>query len=545
MIKGVVNALFPDGEHAVYECSIGDKHLLRSWIAYRGETSGGVHTFDTWTELDPAGLGGGGSIVRVRSRVDLDERLRPLRYVTQAAGAEVSVALSPSEVAVTLPDGAVTTVPRGEAAWLMESHIVGLDVLFLAVTHQTGALDTRQSRAMFMVNQLTAVPYAIGPAAPEAIPDEAAPAGARWFTSSYNECIQLDAGGAMLLNVNPTYGARTWRLDPAPPLPAWRDDAVPTRLQLASYSPPESASFALRDVAITDLIEGTLAVPSGQGPHPAVLFLGGSGSHDRHGIAGEVDLGYHEIVDGLASAGIAGLRFDVRTPEVTAEALTVTFSDIVNNAHAAWKALLEQPEIDPRRTAIVGHSEGATVALVLAARHGAAPNAMVLLAPGGRPMDEVAVRQTEAWGREQGMSEDKIAEQLKKTNEFIELVRSGKNFEAGEVPDLMLFSAKMVPWLREHLALAPADLVSEVSCPMLLMQGARDFQVQTEDTRYLFDAAVAAGVTAHMTVLEDVDHLLKPVEGESNLATYYEDRRVDAGALDQMASWLASELGIG
>src|SRR5262249_60224486 len=104
---------------------------------------------------------------------------------------------------------------------------------------------------------------------------------------------------------------------PPQPLPDWATKAEGTasREPVLRYRVPADATFALQDISIAaprGPLGGSITVPAGQGPSPAVLFISGSGKHDRHGIVGDGDLGSHEIVDYPSNHGMVGLPFSLR-----------------------------------------------------------------------------------------------------------------------------------------------------------------------------------------------------------------------------------------
>lgn len=181
-----------------------------------------------------------------------------------------------------------------------------------------------------------------------------------------------------------------------------------------AQTPPQSTTVAQsqRDVTYPGVagvtLAGTLLIPAHkQGTRvPAVVIVAGSGLVDRNGNepGGFTTNLYSQIADQLAQQGIASLRYDKRaiggstqlpipknpkqpTPEeLKAMQDFVAWDNFVGDARATLKYLQQQPEIDPARTALIGHSEGSIiVGQVAAAEQGLAhpPAALVLIsAPG-------------------------------------------------------------------------------------------------------------------------------------------------------------------
>ena len=129
--------------------------------------------------------------------------------------------------------------------------------------------------------------------------------------------------------------------------------------------------YAARDVKVesTDpgvTLAGTLTVPEGAGPHPAAVLLTGSGPQDRD----ETLFGHKPflvLADHLSRRGIAVLRLDDRGfAGSTGDLAIATPADFATDARAAVAFLASQPEVDPRRVGLIGHSEGGLVAAMVA-----------------------------------------------------------------------------------------------------------------------------------------------------------------------------------
>ncbi len=181
-------------------------------------------------------------------------------------------------------------------------------------------------------------------------------------------------------------------------------------------APPGSAPAGTpgpsqREVSFTatnDTIYGTLELPmNASGPVPAALILAGSGPTDRNGnsraLPGQIDT-LADFADVLAAAGVASLRYDKLGTGKTGLASYAThpddvgFDTFVDEALAAYAYLRSLPEVDAHRVIILGHSEGALIALVVASQGAGegAPQALVLAAPPGIPYLETIRKQIAA-----------------------------------------------------------------------------------------------------------------------------------------------------
>lgn len=166
---------------------------------------------------------------------------------------------------------------------------------------------------------------------------------------------------------------------------AGTDAAAPAQ----PWQPPDYAdpgAFDEQDVTLGSgplAVDGTLARPRTPGPHPAVVFLPGSGPVDRDETIGR-NKPFKDLAWGLATRGIAVLRFDkvARTHPAHAASFTVD-DEYVHHATAATHLLRQQKAIEPSRVYVLGHSLGGTVAPRVAAADPSVAG-LVLLAGGAQ-----------------------------------------------------------------------------------------------------------------------------------------------------------------
>jgi hypothetical protein len=273
-----------------------------------------------------------------------------------------------------------------------------------------------------------------------------------------------------------------------------------------------------------------------------VLFVSGTGTHDRHGMTGDVDLGTHEIMDYLSDNGFIGLRFDTQgagTTKAGDNALNTSLAPIIDDARACLAYLRSRPEVDSGRITVIGHSQGGTVALIVASSEDPPPASVVLAATPGRPLHEILEEQMVWRARTLGLDQDQLEKQLSDFREFVAGVRAGKSFAEGTVPDHLTPMARQVAWMKDHLDIDPVTPLAKLSGRLLILQGAKDFQISTRDSERLYDAAGAADVDVTCHVFPNLDHLFKHCDGEASLELYHDrTRRVDAGFKAFLLDWL-------
>ena len=165
---------------------------------------------------------------------------------------------------------------------------------------------------------------------------------------------------------------------------------------LPSYANP--ASYAEIETTIGSsawALPATLTMPAGTGTMPAVVLVHGSGPNDRDETIG-ANKPFKDLATGLASRGVAVLRYDKRTrvhsAKVAALADFTVNQEVIEDAIEAVKALRAQPRIDPARVFVLGHSLGGMLVPRIATADPTIAGSIVL-AGAARPLEEAIVAQ--------------------------------------------------------------------------------------------------------------------------------------------------------
>jgi uncharacterized protein len=251
--------------------------------------------------------------------------------------------------------------------------------------------------------------------------------------------------------------------------------------------PPYARPELYREVPVTVgagewPLPGTLTLPRGDGPFPAVVLLHGSGPQDRDETIGP-NKPLRDLAWGLASQGIAVLRYEKRTREHGArlaagkESLTVK-EEVVDDAVAAAALLRKHREVDGKRVFVLGHSLGALMAPEVGARDPSLAG-LVLMAGNSRPLEDVVLEQfTYLFSLKKEPSE-KDRERLEKVKKQVARLKDPKLAADTPAADLPL-GAPAAYWLalRAYDARATAARLKQ---PMLILQGERDYQVTMDD----------------------------------------------------------------
>jgi pimeloyl-ACP methyl ester carboxylesterase len=313
-----------------------------------------------------------------------------------------------------------------------------------------------------------------------------------------------------------------------------------------------AAEFDAEDVRIRRgdaEIAGTVTKRKGsQGRLPAVFFVSGSGPQDRDGISSGMDLGTHEILDHLTSRGFLVLRVDDRgTGESSPMPASTSFLDLVADAEACVDHLSKRADVDPKRIVLIGHSEGGETVPILAVRHPEIA-AIVLMAAPGRPILEVILDQNRAGLVEEGLAGEALEAKLGEVRAFLVRLASDEAIDPATLDAEERAALASRAWFQSHAQQDPAATIAKVRCPVLVLQGAKDFQVSPErDARALEKALADAKHADHeLHVFAGLDHLFKKAPGErSEIADYWKSRPVDAEFLAVLTAWLEKRVSTG
>ena len=296
-----------------------------------------------------------------------------------------------------------------------------------------------------------------------------------------------------------------------------------------AYSKPDS--FRERDVTVGEgqwKLPATLTVPAGQGPFPAIVLVHGSGPNDRDETVGGTKV-FKDLAEGLASRGVVVLRYEKRTRQYSAAmaglASFTVEDEAVEDAVKGAALLRAQPEVNPKRVFVLGHSLGGYLAPRIAEEDGKLAG-LVILAGAARPMEDAVVDQAEYLGVS--------ADNLKTVKAVAAKI---KTLEPGDEDSPPIMGAPVAYWL-DLKGYDPAALAKKLALPMLILQGDRDFQVTMKDFA-LWKAAVGANKAVTMRAYPALNHLFVAGEGKSTEAEYRKPGHVAPEIIDDIAKFVA------
>ena len=486
--------------------------------------------------------------VDVLATADLwvDDRGLPVRYAMQALAGDAysRVELEPGGAAtkahvVQGPSVRDVTVNFDPGALLLANNFIShLEIVLALQPSSASAEGTKTQVRMFSGTSLQPFEYTLTGRGPfEADVDGRHVKGVA-FDDSLGEHLRVVDGRILDVEVAAAKLVIRRSREPVEPVVI-----VPPELA----KPP--ADLDVEEVRIRHddaLIAGAITKKKGTtGKLPAVFFVSGSGPQDRNGFSSGLDLGTHEILDHLTREGFLVLRVDDRgIGASSALPPDASYLDLVADARACVAFLAKREDVDPARIVLIGHSEGGETVPILALEKPAVA-AIVLMAAPGRSILEIVADQNRRALEEEKLPPEEIEKQLKEVRTFLAKLAGdapidGAGASAGEKEALASRT-----WFRSHAKLDPLATIRKVTCPVLILQGAKDFQVSPAKDAAALEAALkdAHHPDHELKVLPGLDHLFKKSPGETSEYTdYWKSRPIDPSFFDALDGWLRARV---
>ncbi len=309
-----------------------------------------------------------------------------------------------------------------------------------------------------------------------------------------------------------------------PPKPPW--DPPP-------YARPET--FEEIDVVVGKL-PGTLSLPKGASHVPAVVLVHGSGPNDRdeHIVALAP---FKDLAWGLASRGIAVLRYDKRT-KVDPSGVRTQHDEVDEAAHAAVALLAARPEIDHARIALLGHSQGGYLAPRIASDDPAIKR-LVIFAGSTRPLEDAILAQFRYIASLQPGS-NALADAI---SESVKLKAAVEDPALRADADIaMPFGGAPVPgaYFLDVRGYQPAETAAKLPIPILVLQGERDYQVTMADDFPAWKKTLGKRPRVTFHTYPTLGHAFTPGGTPPSSADYAKPGHVDAQVIDDLATFLGA-----
>lgn len=306
----------------------------------------------------------------------------------------------------------------------------------------------------------------------------------------------------------------------------------------------ENVVFNNGDISLA----GTLTQPKEE-CKGVILLLNGSGLQDRD----EYIFGhrpFRTMAHYLASAGWASLRYDDRgVGGSSAGKKTDTTFDYASDALSAQKYLKGIKEFQNKKIGIIGHSEGALIAMINASGYPELTDFIISINGPGLPGKDILISQHKLMSLASGMDEqeaDNVAataasiyecyssDSEKEIREkLLPIIKDNKNIDPEKQLDILL-----MPWMVTFIKTDPATYLKNIKCPILVLAGEYDAQVEpTANSSAIKNAAPQAEVK----IIDRANHLMQQSPaflGSTDYAGIKED--ISEVALKAITDWLAT-----
>lgn len=318
---------------------------------------------------------------------------------------------------------------------------------------------------------------------------------------------------------------------------------------------------------------GTLTIPQGEGPFPAVVLITGSGAQNRdEAIMGHKP--FHVIADHLSRNGIAVLRSDDRgVGGSTGSVMTATIDDNAGDVMAAVELLKTNARLDSTKIGLVGHSEGGWVGPLVATRTDDVAFVVMLAGPavsgeeilyaqtrlmakvGGSP--EVLLDASEAVARrmyailkaEQDSAKARAAIMaLSDTAErFLPADQAAALDSAGNMPNAreqfeQSIGLLVTPWFRFLLTYDPAPVLDALRVPVLALFGEKDLQVPPDQSVPVMRRLWADHPDATIHVFPSLNHLFQTAETGSITEYGTIEQTISPDVLAMITEWITKRV---
>jgi len=324
---------------------------------------------------------------------------------------------------------------------------------------------------------------------------------------------------------------------PAQALEVVREDVAAVSSRSVVISRPNDEQIHVPSNGFT--LAGTVSKPASPAAArlPAVVLVGGGGPTDRDGVAFGIPV-LGELAGAMADAGFIVVRYDKRgIGQSGGRPESASLADYADDVRATIKVLESRKDVDPKRIAVVGHSEGGSVALMAAAKEKRIGAVALIATPGVTGAEVVLAQQRRLLDHSTMSAEEKQAK-IDAQKRIHEAVISGKGLD--QLPPDVRRAVDNAEY-QSILVADPAKLIPNVRKPILILQGELDTQVEPSNADKL-DALARQRKNAppvETIKIPGVNHLLVPATtGEVDEYGRLTDRHVSPAVTQALIAWL-------
>ncbi|MDX1277827.1 alpha/beta hydrolase [Oceanihabitans sediminis] len=295
-------------------------------------------------------------------------------------------------------------------------------------------------------------------------------------------------------------------------------------ISMQSFS--QEKTFSSEEVAINELIDGTLLNPNDNSKSALAIIIAGSGPTNRDGNQNFLqNNSLKKLAEGLTNQGIATFRYDKRIVKQIRKGKVdenIMFDDFVTDAKSVLDYFKEKDNFS--KIYIIGHSQGSLVGMI-AAKDNA--DGFISLAGAGQSIDGVIVEQV-----------TKAAPMFTEDCERIfEILKQNKTTTDYPPALASIFDISLQPFMSNWMQYNPVEILKELDMPILIVNGTKDLQVSVDEAKSLKEASESAEIK----IIENMNHILFTIEGDNleNSKSYNESfRKINPEVIETIVSFI-------
>lgn len=329
---------------------------------------------------------------------------------------------------------------------------------------------------------------------------------------------------------------------PAQTLEFVREDIASVSARIVTMARPNDEDVRVPATGFS--LAGTLSKPvTASGPLAAVVLVSGSGLTDRDETVASIQI-FGQVSEALANAGFMVLRYDKRgVGQSGGRTEVATLTDFSDDARAAVQFLSGRKDVDRKRIAVIGHSEGGWVAMLAAARNNRVA-AVGLISTGGVTGADLNLYQVMHGLERSNRPEAERQATLALQKQIQQAVVTGRGWEATNIAASVRRQAD-TPYFQSFLVFDPAKAMKNINQPILVVQGDLDAQMPQASAGTLETLAKGRKKNIGIEVVRvpGINHLLVPAKtGEVDEYGTLTDRQVSAAVPSALVAWLQKTL---
>jgi pimeloyl-ACP methyl ester carboxylesterase len=354
----------------------------------------------------------------------------------------------------------------------------------------------------------------------------------------YELVANTNAGQTFTMTVSVDRRARLARMDmPTANLSVVRNDLAGVSARTLTARNPTDSDVTIPANGFSLAATMTRPPVLGRLRLPMIVLVAGAGPIDRDGTVAGIPI-LSQLAGALAQQGFLVLRYDKRAVgQSGGRSETVTQHDYADDLIAIVKWLAKRDDVDPRRIAVAGHSEGAMIGMLAAAREKKIASLVLMSTGGGTGADLILEQQ----GRELDRMKVPEAEKAQKValqKQIQAAVVSGTGWEA--LPEEVRKQAD-TPWFRSLLLFDPATVMPKLKQPILIIQGDLDAAIQPHHADKLGALAQARKKDAgpvEVVHFPGLNHILVPAATGDAKDADLKQTAISPEVASTIAAWL-------